>query len=136
MKTPHEVLLQYHRSAEAKLDRIRENVVANLETGPSREVEGPRPASFLRNFILPLRWHLAGLSVAWVIVALLNINRPSNAPTAQQVRTQPRHLLAELRENRRLIFELVEAPVSEPVPLPPTFIPRRRSSLESPCAVV
>ncbi len=136
MKTPREVLFQRHHSAEAKLDRIRENVVASLETSPSANIESPPPTWALRNFIMPLRWHLAGLSAAWLIVALLNIDRPSATPTVKQADTPPRHLLAELRENRRQIFELVEAPVAEPVAVPPSFIPRRRSAVDSPSAVV
>jgi hypothetical protein len=136
MKTPREVLFQRHHSAEAKLDRIRNGIVAGLESVPSRQMESPRPASLLRSFILPLRWHLAGLSVAWVIVALLNIDRPSDAPTAQQVQTQPRHLLTELQENRRQILELVDSPAVEPAAMPPAFIPRRRSAIESPSVIV
>jgi hypothetical protein len=136
MKTPREVLFQRHHSAGAKLDRLREKVVAGLETGPYPEVEEPRPTSFLRNLILPLRWHLAGLSVAWVIVALLNTDSSSDVATPGQVQAQPRHLLTEVQENRRRIFELVESPPAEPAAIPPNFIPRRRSAIESPSAVV
>jgi hypothetical protein len=136
MKTPREVLFQRHHSAEAKLDRIREHAVAGLKVAPSAEVENLPRTSLLRNFIFPLRWHLAGLGVAWLIVVFLNIDRASDASPTQQADGEPRHLLAELRENRRQIFELVETPVSEPLAAPPTFIPRRRSALESPSVVV
>ena len=136
MKTPREVLFQRHHSAEAKLDRIREHAVAGLKVAPSAEGENLPRTSLLRNFIFPLRWHLAGLGAAWLIVALLNIDRPADAPITQQADGQPRHLLAELRENRRQIFELVEAPPAEPITMPASFVPRRRSALESLSVVV
>jgi hypothetical protein len=136
MKTPREVLFQRHHSAEAKLDHLRQHVVAGLATDPSTEVEAPRRTSLLRNWILPLRWHLAGLSVSWLIVAFLNVDRTADGPGTQQTHGPPRYLLTELQENRRRIFELVDAPVAEPATIAPNFIPRPRSAIESRSAVV
>jgi len=60
-----------------------------------------------------LRWHLAGLSAAWLIVLVLNIDH-SQAPSpvlAKQNIPSPQQLLTALRENRRQVLELTGARV-------------------------
>src|SRR5437773_8530813 len=93
MKTPREILFQCHQSAEPKLDAVRQRVLASLAREQS---QGAQPASSKRvayatrfetasprwwRLLLSLRWHLAGLSAAWLLVALLNIDH-SPAPTS------------------------------------------------------
>jgi len=143
MKTPREVLLQRHQSIERKLDHVREHAIASVVEGREKPAEvATHRSSPLREFLLPLRWHLAGMTAAWIIVVLLNIDRPSNSPTAQEVSASPRQLLAELRENRRQILELVEssavgADAEGAASLPaPAFVPRRRSDVQPACVVV
>src|SRR5881409_1845598 len=100
MKTPREVLFQRHSSAEPGLDAIRERVVASVGDEAAREVQKAQrnsPLQNLRKFILPLRWHFAGMSAAWILIAVLNIDRPSISPAPQQATASPRQLLAELR---------------------------------------
>ena len=125
MKTPREVLFGQHQAAETKLDAIREKVVAGL--GPDAPVRAtqmppavPWRASTLqagwRQFLWSLRWHLAGLSAAWLVVMALSINH-APAPTdraARQDAMSPRQLLAALRENQRQLRELIGAPAAEP----------------------
>jgi hypothetical protein len=96
------------------------------------------PGRGIREMLLSFRWHLAGMSAAWVLVALLNIDRSSSqvAAMAKEKIPSPQQLLAALRENRRQIAELLESPatVSEPSPAPPSFVPKRRGEIQSPSA--
>ena len=81
----------------------------------------------LWTMVLSIRWHLAGLSAIWLLVALLNIGRPDSAAqqTTEQTAPSPRQLLASLRENRRQVLELIGAPAIEAAP-----VPRRRSEFQ------
>jgi len=68
------------------------------------------------------------MSAVWLLVVLLNLDQ---SPTlAQNIVKEnipsPQRLLASLRENRRQLLELIEAPVIEPAPVPP-----RRSELRA-----
>ena len=88
MKTLREVILGQHQAAEPKLDAIRERVVADLAHGTSgkatvggehvagdgRRAPGGRITDW-RQFVWSLRWHLAGMSAAWVVAVLLSIDR-------------------------------------------------------------
>jgi hypothetical protein len=141
MKTPREVLLGQHQAAEHKLDAIREKVVADL--APDAPVRAtrmppavPRRASALqagwRQFWWSLRWHLAGLSAAWLVVMALSMDTtpaPRHA-MARRDAPSPRQLLAALRENQRQLLELIEAPAAEPAPAPQTPRPSPRSQMQ------
>src|SRR4030095_5360025 len=113
MRNPREILFERHRSAESRLDGVRQIVLASLATPSGRE--SPRnqvpcsARSSLRELLLSFRWHLAGLSAACLVVLLLNME-PS--PTeerslAKHNASSPRQLLTALLENRRQIAELL-----------------------------
>jgi hypothetical protein len=123
MKTPREILLRHHQAAVPKLDAIRAKVVEGIAT----------PGMSWLEWIRSLRWHLAALSAAWVVVMILNMDHspsavamipPDKMPSAQQV-------WAALRENRRLLLEYTETPAEE-TPAAPT----RRSEMEPEQVVV
>jgi hypothetical protein len=146
MKTPREMLLQRHRSAEPRLDGIRQQVVARLTTkeadgeikrtaspltpalSPLRG-EGEDRVPWWRGVIVSLRWHLAGLSAAWLFVVLLSIDRSSEsvAPQRAQRPEPPKQFIAEVRENRRQVAQLAESLEIEPPALPQPTAPQRRS---------
>jgi len=134
MKTPREVLLQRHQSVTPRLDTIRRNVVADLTTPLHRETERSTAARFLSEFLLPLRWHLAGMSALWLLAALLSIDRTSTpSQTAKASSPSPQMAAVTLFENRRQLAEMINAPTDEtapPTPAPQPFIPRRRSAIQ------
>jgi hypothetical protein len=130
VKTPREILLERHHSAEAKLDIIRQRLVA----------PEPRPESlrtrFIRDLLWPLRWHAAAMSALWLIAALLNVEQTS--PTivaASELPSSPRQLFVALAENRRQLAEMIDTPTDFRA-APQPFIPRRRSEIQPACAVV
>jgi hypothetical protein len=133
MKTPREVLLQRHQSVTPRLDAIRQQVIADLTTAPERKVERSIAARFLSEFLLPLRWHLAGMSALWLLAALLNTDRASTTPQTAKANSSPQVLAAALSENRRQLAEMINSPAEDAAtsaPVPQPFIPRRRSAIQ------
>ncbi len=116
MKTPRDLLLARQQDAEPKLDAIRHQVLASLAksranaSGPDEDSAGI--GRFFRACLLAFRWHLAGLSAAWLVIALLSLDHSSApvATTTKEDASSPRHLLTALRENRRQLLELLETP--------------------------
>ena len=122
MKTLKELLLERHRAAEPGLDLARGAFLARLGSlrSPLRRERRGFEHVWCEN-ILPLRWHLAGMSAVWLVVLLLNVE-PSPAPDrpiAKESLPTPRQLFTSLRQNRREILELTESPPVAPIPLPP-----------------
>ncbi len=122
MKTLKELLFERRRAAEPDLDQVRRRVLARLEspqTPPRRE--GSYFELLWREYVVPLRWHLAGMSAAWLLVVLLNVESPpaSAALVAKAKVPSPRQLLAALRENRQEILDLTGSPPVASMPLPP-----------------
>lgn len=101
MKTPGEILLQRHRRAEPKLDAIRHAVLA-AKTQPGDE------SVSMREMLRSLRWHLAGMSVAWLLVLILHSDagRTPLLTAAMLKPPPPQVMIASLREHRRLLFEM------------------------------
>jgi hypothetical protein len=112
MKTPREILFKRHQAAESKLDAIREMVLAAVGDRHSARAIGTDRGYHLREFLFSLRWHLAGMSAVWLVVALLNLNAGHSANLASAM---PREkippaqiILASLRENRRELLEMIQ----------------------------
>jgi hypothetical protein len=121
MKTPREILLQQHQAATPKLDAIRAGVVAGIARPPARETIS------WREIARSLRWHLAALSAAWVVVMILNIDHSPSAVAMipREKIPSPQQLWASLRESRRLLLEFSDAPVVEM-----SAVPGRQSEME------
>ena len=144
MKPPIEILFERHRGATPKLDNIRRTVIAGMAQAEPQDAAGvsPQPdkspsgpVSF-RDFVLSIRWHLAAISAAWILVALLNLDL-SSAPVpdvAKASKPLPGELLTAWRENRRQVLELLELPVVEQTPTDAT--PQRRGELQATNAMV
>ncbi|HTH49944.1 MAG TPA: hypothetical protein VMB21_20695 [Candidatus Limnocylindria bacterium] len=129
MKTPREVLFAHHRNAQTKLDALRQEVLAELPgKQPPVQARSEVPWSF-REFLRPFRWHLSGLSAAWLLVAVLNSEpAPSSTPSlANQDVPPPRQLLMAFREHRRQLWELLQPPVAAIPAVPHAYAPSRRS---------
>jgi len=104
VKTPRDILLQHHRSAQPKLDAIRKTVIEK-ETQPA----GMRTS--WREILRSLRWHLAGMSAVWLLVLILRADsRPAPQFAASiPAKIPPRVMIASMREHRRLLSEMTDA---------------------------
>ena len=137
MKKPRQVLFERHRSAEPKLDSIRQTALASLpETkgqDSHREKAGPGRVAFFPALLFSLRWHFAGIGSLWLIVAFLNMDSSSSwaGLVAKESTPSPQQFLAALRENRRQLLELIEPPKADSTPARAPAIPTRRSELQS-----
>jgi len=135
MKTPREILIEQHSHAEPKLDEIRQIALASLSPATPRKAN-PQPQAQShfgwRNLLFSLRWHFAGISAVWLMVALLN-----RAPSTPQLTVSghspasPRQILMALRENRRQLLELMDPASEQPLPASP----QRRTERQLPIAM-
>src|SRR5437879_13717992 len=122
MKTPRELLIARHRDAGKKLDLVRQRALEDLldqkaERTSNAAFEHRRPGWLA--LLLQLRWHLAGLSAAWLIILLLNVGNSSAGPetVAKTETSSPNHILASLCENRRMLSEWSAPPLAEASPV-------------------
>jgi len=142
MKTPRELLLERHQAADRKLDALRETTVAQIvSAGEANSVGGwatlpgqqlaRTPASQFgawRELCVSLRWHLAGLSAAWALIVVLNVDQHSTPGLEAGAKSGNARdfVSATLRENRRQLLELSFTEARDATPAP-RIAPGRRS---------
>ena len=134
MNTPREILLARHAGAVDGLDAIRARAVAGIV--PAWEKSNSHaPFTFLE-FLVSLRWHAAAMSVAWVLIFLIdreNGDSAHGAIAAGGGAPAPLIYFTALREYRRELAELAEPPPRPiPPPVPHAFTtPRRETEIDS-----
>ncbi len=132
MKTLKELLFERHRDAEPGLERARREFLARLRAAQSPPRQEPRGLERLwHEYLLPLRWHLAGMSAVWLAVLLLHLDI-SSAPAALVAKTSirdPRQVLAAMRQKRQEILDLTAPPTAG------LSLPTRRSEAASTTAI-
>jgi hypothetical protein len=132
MKTPREILFQRHRAAESKLDNVRQTGVAVVHDRRAPRNQSATVTDHGYNFgelLLSLRWHFTAMSALWLLAVLLNYEPASPTPfnVAAVNPPSPQTILASLKENRRLLLQLIGTAANEPAALPP-----RRSEIQFP----
>ena len=81
-----------------------------------------------RELFLPYRSIWAGLSVVWVVIIALWMTEPGT-PTRETSRVAPQMAAAVIMEQRReLALVLGEPEGPQPVPPPPSLLPRPHSA--------
>jgi hypothetical protein len=106
MKTPRELLLKHHRSAEPELNAIRQAALATVKKTTAKVA-----SASLLDFLRPLRWHFAGLGAIWLLIMFLHLD--TGRPTAMMAAVppikpaSPKVIIASLRENRRQLYEMI-----------------------------
>ena len=136
MKTPRELLLERHRAANAKLDRIRANA---LSTAFSRETHATphhgqvetrlltRAAlNVWEQLIWPCRFAWTGMAALWIVVLAINLSLSDGRTISQSARSAPTPaMLQAMEERRRLLVELIPPSVApEAAPPPQKLRPR------------
>ena len=136
MKTPREVLLGHHQSAEQKLDRIREQLVSKtpeiatgVEAGRSarRELWVTRLGRMAwQELIWPSRYAWGGMATVWLTLFAINhrIQGPNRVSLSAQAKAAP--ALQPFAEQRRWLTELLQ-PAEAPTADRPRSNPRPRS---------
>ncbi len=120
MKTLKELLFERHRQAEPELDLARKEFLARLRGAQSPPLPERRGWEYLwHEYVLPLRWHLAGMSAVWLVVLLLDADVPPAPAAAKENTADSRQVLAAVLHHRQQILDLAEPPAAAPVSLPP-----------------
>jgi len=130
MKTPREVLLEQHRPATPKLDTVREMALAAIGDRRGASAMNPGRGYDLRKFFMSLRWHLAGMSAVWLVVAFLCLNAgqaPGRAAVPREKIPSAQIIMASLRENRRELLQMMQSPDSRDAGPQRLMLPQPRS---------
>ena len=122
MKTPRELLLNRHAAANAKLDAIRKETIAAECGGETRnsKLEIRSAGAFWRALFWPHPRAWAALAAVWLaIIAIdLSLREPSPPALARRPQAPAPQVLAALKEQKRLLAELLgSAPPAEAVPV-------------------
>jgi len=131
MKTPREILLEHHRSAAPELDTVREMALAAIGDRRGAKAINTDRGCDLREFLFSLRWHLAGMSAVWLVVAVLNLNAswqpgPMAAVPREKI-PSAQIIMASLRENRRELLQMIQSPDSRDAGPQRLILPQPRS---------
>lgn len=136
MKTPREILMSHHRTAETKLDSVRNLVIAkelgDQEAGmPSWNAPALLlwiPNKFWRELVLPSRRIWTGLAAVWLLLAIINI---SQRDSLSSVTGKPVHspaVMMSWQDQQRLMNELIADRVTSPeADRPRNVTPRPRT---------
>jgi hypothetical protein len=106
MKTPREILLKRHETAELELDAISARVARQME--PATE---PSLFSRVRDLLTLPKLGWSALAAAWVVIISLNFvwrEAPSTA-TASVARAPRSETIEALREQKRIYAELINS---------------------------
>ena len=128
MKTPRQLLLDRHQTAQARLDEVRRAALSEMlgrEGNPAARRTGTQ---WWLAWLVPGRAGWATLGAAWVLIALLRFAGPSESGHAPAVvAASAEAWMAQ----RRLMAELMDAPAPprEPAPAPRPRSERRREPL-------
>ena len=133
MKTPREILLARHQTANAKLDEIRRNVVKELNREETKE---PGFDSWFldyakvlwRELILPRPQAWTAVVALWILIFALKVSTHDHAPAVAQRTSVSREALAELKQQKALFGELAGLPQLPEVNSPKASSPRPRSA--------
>ncbi len=132
MKTPREILLERHQAAAPKLDAIRETAVASVGHHRIEDSTAVTDRRYnLREFLFSLRWHLAGMSATWLVIAFLSLNAGHSPGLAASAPVQKipsaQIIMASLRENRRQLLEMIQPSDSRDAGPQRLILPQPRS---------
>jgi len=133
MKTPRDILLARHQSANPKLDASRTQALSTaFSNAPSvarhAQMKSPWPVraalSACRELIWPCRRAWAGMAALWVVMWGINRGLSDTQSAALNVpSTSAPALLEALEEQRRMLTELI-APASSQQAEPPRRNPQ------------
>jgi hypothetical protein len=127
---PRDLLLGRHKTAQPKLDEVRRATLGSVTGSEARDREDG--SASWRTLLNPLRWHLVGISAAWLLVALLNSGstvQPAPITAQADNNLAQQDPLMVVRENRQQFLQLLETASREHVT--PVPLQRRRGSVAS-----
>jgi hypothetical protein len=135
MKTPREILLARHGSAESKLDALTRSIVNNIaDTAPARRSISLHSLaqSFWREVIIPSRHLWTGLAAIWVLIIIANLDFHYAAPrfTASISPAEARNFMS-IREQENIITAFNTLPDPAPAEPPKSRATQPRTELRN-----
>lgn len=108
MKAPREILLARHQAVEPRLDEIRRAFVVGVSPHHAPETAIPLALTLWRELIWPCRRTWAGLAAAWLVILGFNHSQADgNPPVSAKFSPPPGEMRLALREQRRVLEELI-----------------------------
>jgi hypothetical protein len=128
MKTPREIILERHRAAEEKLNAISAEELASVSRA-SAEVQTRSNITALFHDVIEGFWHQAiwpwrrvwaGLAAIWIGILALHLasGELPHSSRAEMAETRNPQVLSALREQNKLMVQLLDPPAA-PAPEPP-----------------
>lgn len=134
MKTPREILFARHRSAEPKLDAIRQQTVAAVcdrRASEKNSTDRYSAIDFWRELIWPCRRPLAGMAALWLVMWVINSEMfGARGKVALAHSSLPPAMWQTIEERKRLLAELTQPAGTQPVEPPRRNITRPRSETQ------
>jgi len=129
MKSPRDILLEKHRSAEPKLDALRKEVLGGLNNKETKKQSwlAHLPENIWRELISPCRKVWAGLAVVWL--AILVANASMRSPGATTVKNVSSEMATDFKQQQHLLAELVGSEERRDAEPPKKNTPQPRSEL-------
>lgn len=125
MKTPREILLGRHQSAQPKLDDIRHAIVGKLNNKATKQQSSQNiffslllgcSKNIWGELILPSRRIWAGLAAVWVLIFAANFSMRDHSPMTMSKSPSP-EMISTFQQQEQLLTELIgsdESTVAEP----------------------
>lgn len=134
MKTPRELILERHQTAEASLLRIHAEDLAACARAAAAPQSGGRQPSFSlpslamrvwQELIWPWRRIWIGMAAVWLLLLALNLTTKEGSKMASHKAPRPSpELLAAMRVQRQMMLQSIEAGVPRPPARPRAPGPR------------
>ena len=115
MKTPRDILLKQHRSAEPKLDAIRRDIVAglNYQDTKAQNWAVKIAVSCLAGsnkvwleLVWPCRRTWAGLAAVWILILAANVSLREQSPAT--IKSGPSaDMMMTLKDQQKILAELL-----------------------------
>lgn len=116
MKTPREILLARHQTAEPKLDAIREVVVGELNSQDAKTQSLAVvfvssclrfPNTLWRELILPSRRIWTGLTAVWLLLLIINVSQRDTVSSVTGKTVQSPAVMMSWQVQQRWMNELL-----------------------------
>ena len=130
MKTPREILLQRHESAQPKLDAVRREALASITHDRPTVTPASSVLKLWEELVLPCRGIWAGLAAVWLGLLVFHLSGSSPARPSMLAKSRPvnSQMFLALREQQQILNELLGPASTSPAAAAP---PRNPSTPHS-----
>jgi hypothetical protein len=108
MKTPREILLERHSTAEPKLNKLRQETInAEFHRRGAVATISDLPGLFWRELIWPCRRIWTGLATAWVLILAAHLSMRDGSQIVIAKSSSPQEIIMAWQQQQQLLAELI-----------------------------